>query len=152
MRKSLIILMSLALLFTLPLSAAAKKKHDHSHGHGDAHADMIHVGEQIVDGVLGDVHLNDVREQMKKMGMSATHHIMIMFEEHPGGKAITQGQAAVKITDPAGNTGNPVRLVAMDGHFGADVVMDKKGEYAFEFGTRLPDGKTRQYEFKYNVK
>jgi hypothetical protein len=40
----------------------------------------------------------------------------------------------------------------MDGHFGADIVLPEKGKYLFKVGTKLPDGKTRQYEFGYTLK
>jgi hypothetical protein len=35
--------------------------------------------------------------------------------------------------------------MGMDGHFGADIVLDKKGMYHFKIGTKLADGKKRTY-------
>ena len=41
-----------------------------------------------------------------------------------------------------------MELMGMSGHFGADVILDKSGEYTFQVGSKLADGQTRQYEFK----
>lgn len=133
--------------------AKNEKKMDHSaHGaHGD-HGEMIMIGDLTVDGVKGAAHLNDVGEAMKKAGMDATHHLMVMFMDVKTGKPITEGRAAAKITAPDGTTGNAVRLIGMEGHFGADIALKQKGEYTFEVGTKLPDGKSRQFTFKHAVK
>ncbi len=88
---------------------------------------------------------------MKKAGMPMTHHFMIAFEDHMSNEAITEGKVALRVTGPDGNTGNPVRLVGMDGHFGADITLNQKGDYVFEVGSSLPDGQTRQFEFAHVV-
>ena len=163
MKRMMIAFLTAALMATLPLAAAAqehgshgshnkKKEHAaHSHAdHGAAHDSMIEIGEQTVDGVEGMAHLNDIREAMAKMKMKETHHFIMMFMGKDG--AIETGTAALKIVDPAGKEGEAIRLVAMDGHFGADIVLPAKGDYLFRVGTRLPDGKTRQYEFRYTLK
>ena len=36
--------------------------------------------------------------------------------------------------------------------FGADIALTAKGAYRFTVGTRLADGKKRQFEFEYTVK
>ena len=43
-------------------------------------------------------------------------------------------------------------LVVMDGMFGADLALIEKGEYRFTVGTKLADGKKRQFVFKYPAK
>jgi hypothetical protein len=161
MKKTLATLLTAALVAALPLAAVAqhdhgtKKKMDHdTHtqaGHS-AHDAMVMVGEQSVDGVKGMAHLNDVRAAMAKMKMKETHHFMVLFMDEASGKPIEAGTAAVKITDPTGKEGEAVRLMAMDGHFGADVVLAKPGNYTFVIGTRLADGKTRQFEFTHMLK
>jgi hypothetical protein len=167
--KSLIaIVLTAALVAALPIVAAAQ--HDHgakksTHGtHGkkadhsahtkadyaDSHADMILIGEQSVAGVKGEAHINDVREAMARLKMKETHHFMVMFMDDKNSH-IEEGTVAVKITGPDGKESDTIRLVGMDGHFGADVVLAAKGKYIFKIGTRLPDGQTRQFEFTHQL-
>jgi hypothetical protein len=42
--------------------------------------------------------------------------------------------------------------MGMGNHFGADVALSEKGEYQFQVGSKLADGKTRQFHFSYTVK
>jgi hypothetical protein len=170
MNKIVAIVLTAALVAALPLAAAAQ--HDHgakksSHGthdkkktdHGahssaeyaDAHADMVLIGKQEVAGVQGEAHINDVREAMARLKMKETHHFMVMFMDGKGAH-IEEGTAAVKITGPEGKESDAIRLVAMDGHFGADIVLAQPGKYTFKVGSRLPDGQTRQYEFTHTLK
>jgi len=160
MKKMNAILTAL-LLVMLPMAAIAMEGHD-SHGkmegmkHGEHSgmmmgAGMMMLGDQTVDGVKAMAHLNDVKDAMAKMGMKETHHFMVAFVD-ASGNPITEGTVAVKIEDPAGKTGDPIKLMGMEGHFGADIVLADKGKYEFKVGTKLPDGKTRQYEFEYEVK
>lgn len=118
-------------------------KADEGHDHGD----MIMLGDQSVAGVKGMAHLNDVKEAMAKVKMKETHHFMVLFMDETTGTPIEEGTVAVKIVAPNGKEIGPVRLVAMDGHFGADIILEQAGSYAFQVGSRLPDGQTRQFEF-----
>jgi len=43
-------------------------------------------------------------------------------------------------------------LMGMQGHFGADVQMGKKGKYGVMSKFKLKDGKVRQAKFWYTVK
>jgi len=159
MKRSLVSLMSCALL-ALPMSLGAAE-HEHG-GHamaGGDHASMqmmsgdsIMLGEQSMEGVSAMAHLNDVGEVMAKMGKKENYHFMVMFSDAQSGDAINEGTVAVKITDPAGQAGSPIPLMGMGGHFGADVALTVKGEYRFMLGTKLADGKKRQFEFAYTVK
>lgn len=123
-------------------------------GHGDEKvaAGMIMLGEQVVDGVKGMAHLKDVKAAMAKMGMKETHHFMMMFRNVKEGKVITTGSVAVKIKGPDGKEGPAIELMGMEEHFGADVVLDKKGPYVFTIGTQLSDGVKRQFVIKSEVK
>jgi hypothetical protein len=158
MRKFTVLVAAL-FVCALPLAASAAT---HEHGEHGKMGEMKHegmmmgkgmvmLGEETEDGVKAMAHLNDVKEAMAKMGMKETHHFMVAFID-AAGNPITEGTVAVKIEDPAGKTGEPVKLMGMEGHFGADIVLAEKGKYEFNVGTKLPDGKTRQYEFKYEVK
>ena len=111
--------------------------------------DMIMLGETIEDGVKGMAHLNDVGAAMAKMGMKENYHLMVMFNDSATGAEISGGTVAVKITDPAGKEIGPVSMMAMSGQFGADLALTEKGEYRFVVGTKLADGKTRQFRFTF---
>ncbi len=105
---------------------------------------MIMLGTEVVEGVKGMFHLNDVQEQMAKHGMKQTHHIMVAFEDADG-NAVESGIVAVKIEDPDEKVSDAIKMMGMDGHFGADIVLDKKGMYHFKIGTKLADGQKRTY-------
>ena len=151
-----------ALLLTLPIGALAAS---HEHGgsgttaegrameHGDMNmGGMIMLEVQTEDGVQGMVHLKDVGEAMAKMGMKEDFHFMVMFNDNSTGDQIVEGTAALKITDPAGKESEPLALMPMDDMFGADIALTAKGAYRFTVGTRLADGKKRQFEFEYMLK
>jgi hypothetical protein len=176
MNKRTIVMLATLFVASLPLTAVAMEKMDHDHNshagmeqkgemdhksmdhmshdkmeHGGMAmaGGMIMLGEQEVDGVEAMVHLKDVKEAMSKMGMPTTHHFMVMFADTSTGESVEQGAAAVKIVDPAGMEGEAVALMGMQGHFGADIALSAPGEYVFKLGTKLADGKKRQYEFKF---
>jgi len=158
MKKSLFI--CLFTLFVLPGAVfAASHEHDMAgmdHGtmtkKGDIHKGMLTVGEQTVDGVKAIAYLNDVKATMAKMGMKETHHLMIHFYNAKDSKTMETGTVAVKIKGPDGKEGAPIKLIGMDKHFGADVIIVQKGAYGFTVGTQLADGVKRQFEFKYELK
>ncbi|HSH12769.1 MAG TPA: hypothetical protein VLA15_03445 [Desulfurivibrionaceae bacterium] len=129
--------------------------------HGSSMAGMSHVskgagkiliGSASQEGVKGTAHLDDIRKAMAEMGMKETHHLMVTFKEDKGGKAVESGSVAVKVTDPAGVKGEAMKMMAMEGSFGTDLTLAKPGKYLFEVGTKLADGKTRQFRFEYTVK
>lgn len=151
-------------LIGLPLAAGAMEhgkmeKMEHGSMEGMKHGEhsgmmmgegMVMLGEETEEGVKAMAHLNDVKAAMAKMGMKETHHFMVAFVD-AAGKPVTEGTVAVKIKDPAGKEGGAIKLMGMEGHFGADIVLPEKGEYHFKVGTKLPDGKKREYHFHYSV-
>jgi len=124
---------------------------DHS-GMAAAAGGLLDLGGKSEKGIKAAASMKDVRAAMAKMGMKTTHHFMVAFTDEKSGKAIDSGTVAVKITDPAGTVTGPMALMGMSGHFGADVILDKQGEYKFQVGSKLVDGETRQYEFKTTIK
>ena len=112
---------------------------------------MIMLEVQTEDGVQGMVHLKDVGEAMAKMGMKENYHFMVMFTDTASGGPVAEGTVALKVIDPAGNESGPLALVPMDGMFGADLALTGKGEYRFVVGTKLADGKKRQFEFVHTL-
>ena len=148
----------LAMLVSSPALAGATDHDDmagmdHSSMAGMGENDqMITLGANIQAGVKGSAHLTDIAKAMSAMGMSATHHFMVTFTEEKGGKGIGVGMAAVKVTDPAGVTGEASPMMAMGDGFGADITLAKPGKYTLEVGTKLADGKKRQFRFVYVVR
>jgi hypothetical protein len=116
------------------------------------HEQMIMLGDQVVDGIKADAHLNDVKEAMAKIGLKETHHLMVLFQEAETGKAVPTGTAALKIKGPDNVESAAIPLMGMDGHFGADIILGAPGMYTFTIGTKLADGKTRQFEFSHELK
>lgn len=167
MKKMNAILVALFLM-GLPLASGAMEGMEHGktekmeHGsmEGMKHGErggmmmgegMIMLGEETEEGVKAMAHLNDVKEAMAKMGMKETHHFMVAFVDEAG-EQITEGTVAVKIKGPAGKEIGPVKLMGMEGHFGADIVLEEAGKYEFMVGTKLKDGQARQFHFEHTVK
>jgi hypothetical protein len=169
MKKTLVKILVAMFVISMPMGAMAashghgdhgkkatedKKGHEgHGHGSHDMQDGMVMLGDEVKEDVKGAAHLKDVGAAMAKLGKKENFHFMIMFMDTKTGKPIEEGTVAVKITDPSGKeTGAPVELAGMDGHFGADLALTEKGEYHFKVGSKLPDGKKRQYHFHYTVK
>ena len=131
---------------------------DHSKMEGMDHSgmsmdgDMAMLGSLVVDGVKASAHVKDVSKAMAKMGMAQTHHLMVNFVGEKNGAAIGKGVVAVKIKNPDESEVKPVKMMGMDGHFGADLVLQEKGVYHFYVGTKLEDGVKRQFHFHTEVK
>jgi len=164
---------TLTVLVALPLTAAAMQHGDHNgsmdHSNMENHqgamdhgsmghdgmamkGDMIMLGDAEQDGVKAMAHLKDVKDAMAKMGMKTTHHIMVMFVDQASGKPIDSGNAAVKVKGADGKESEPVKLMGMQGHFGADIELPGPGQYHFTIGTKLADGKKRQFDFDFTLK
>lgn len=167
----LLLLALLSLAFMTPAAMAASHEHGaapagqaqpghempmghemptgHEMATGDAQ--MIMLGDQVVDGVKADAHLNDIKEAMAKMGMKETHHLMVMFKDETG-KVVDAGTVALKVKGPDKVETAALPLMGMGGYFGADIVLGAPGMYTFTIGTKLADGKTRQFEFSHELK
>lgn len=150
-------LMTMVLALTLAFCwAPSVPAADHSGMHGmtgheaAAGEEFISLGEQTVNGITASAQLNDVRQAMAAAGMEATHHLMVFFTGE-GGAMIESGVVAVKVTSPDGLESKAMPLQGMGGHFGADLQLTQTGDYRFAVGTRLADGKTRQFVFTATV-
>ncbi len=141
----------------------SKKSMDHNgmdhkgmdHGDMGSHGDMMMLGSEVVEGVKARVHIKDTSEAMAKMGMDHTHHLMVSFVKDGNGaegSAIEKGKVAVKVINPDETENKPVKMMGMDGAFGADLVLKEKGMYHFYIGTKLEDGTKRQFHFHTEVK
>lgn len=157
--KKLTVLVAALFALTLPMAAFAA---DHG-GHGGGH-DMGHGGhqgdvahEEVVDGVKATFKVMSMKEHMKAMDMEMpkelkeTHHIAVEFKDAKTGKALTEGEVKVKVQNP--DKSDQTRdLMGMQGHFGADFDLSKKGKYGVMSKFQLKDGKTRSAKFWYTVK
>ncbi len=164
MKKLKLITILLMVLVTAPLVASAMSHQDHAaHDHDSSQTEqaghngmssdgaMMIVGSMVSKGVKGMAHLKDVSAAMADLGMKTTHHFMIAFIDETTGELIESGTVALKITNPDAKVGDPIPLMGMDGHFGADVTLDMPGEYHFRLGTELADGIKRKYHFHHVV-
>ena len=124
--------------------------HDMPGGNGAMTADgMVVVGSMVSKGIKGTAQIKNVSVAMADMGMASTHHFMMSFVDEETGNKIEGGSVALKITNPDAKISEPIELIGMDGHFGADIILDMEGEYHFRLGTKLDDGTKRKYHFHY---
>jgi len=156
MKKMAIILAAATLALSAPMTTFAAMDHG---GHGD-HS-MMKMGdvahEEVVDGVKANFKVLSMKEHMKAMkmempkGMKETHHIMVEFKDVKTGKALTEGEVKVKVQGPD-KAEQTKDLMGMEGHFGADFDLSKKGKYGVMAKFQLKDGKVRSAKFWYTVK
>jgi hypothetical protein len=148
--KRLMVICAILLALTTPAAFAAS---DHS-GHGD-HVSAAH--EEVIEGVKATFTVQTMKEAMKAMGMEMpkgvkeTHHLSVSFKDVKSGKALTEGSVKVKIQGP--DKAEQTRdMTGMQGHFGADFDLSKKGKYGVMTKFQLKDGKVRSAKFWYTVK
>jgi hypothetical protein len=156
--KILLILTALLFTATSPLTtfAADSGSHaSHAKGHDGHQGDIAH--EQVIDGVKAVFKVMGMKEHLKALGMELpkgmkeTHHISVEFKDIKSGKALKEGEARMKLQSPD-KTEQTKDLVAMQGHFGADFDLSKKGKYGVMSKFQLKDGKVRSTKFWYTVK
>ena len=150
-----VILAAVTLVMVLPLTVMAAE-HDHGAVHGGH--DMMKMGsvahEEVIDGVKATFEVLDMQEQMKgavSKGIKETHHIMVKFTDVKSGKPLTEGEVKVKVMAPDKRE-QTKDLMGMQGHFGADYDLSKKGKYGVMCKFQLKDGKVRSAKFWYTVK
>lgn len=112
--------------------------------------DFVEIGKDTQNGVVAKVKVKTydeaTRATMTKMGMDATHHVMIFFTDEKSGDAIAAGKVALKVK---GEEAKPVMLMQMGEGFGADVSV-QEGMHTFEIGTKLEDGQKRQFSIMFH--
>jgi len=141
----------LAALFALTVPVASFAAMDH----GDHQGNVAH--EEVTDGVKATFRVMSMKEHLKAMkmkmpkGMKETHHIAVEFKDAKSGKALTEGEVKVKVQNPD-KSSQTKDLMGMQGHFGADFDLSKKGKYGVMCKFQLKDGKVRSSKFWYTVK
>ena len=149
--KKMILTCTAILALAAPAAFAADHDmHGMSHGAGPAH-------EEVIDGVKATFTVQTMKEAMKAMGMEMpkgvkeTHHISVAFKDIKSGKALSEGKVTVKVQAP--DKSEQVKdFMGMQGHFGADFELARKGKYGVMCKFQLKDNKTRQAKFWYMVK
>ena len=159
--KKMTVLIAALFALTAPLASFAAMDHS-AHGsmdmgHGDhSMMDMGDVAHQeVVDGVKATFKVLSMKEHMKGVempkGMKETHHIMVKFQDAKTGNDLTEGEVKVKVQGPD-KVEQTKELMGMQGHFGADFDLSKKGKYGVMCKFQLKDGKVRNARFWYTVK
>jgi hypothetical protein len=153
MRRLLLVTAAILALATPAAFAADQAGHDHS-----KHAAMGGPAhEEVITGVKATFTIQTMADAMKAMGMELpkgvkeTHHISLTLKDVKSGKAITEGQATIKVQGPDKKQ-ETKDLMAMHGHFGADFDMSKKGKYGVMCKFKTADGIERPAKFWYTVK
>jgi len=152
--KRLLLVTTAILALSIPAAFAADQAgHDHS-----KHAAMggpAHV--EVIEGVKATFTIQTMADAMKAMGMEMpkgvkeTHHISLSLTDVKSGKALTEGQATVKLQAPDKKE-QTKELMGMHGHFGADFGMARKGKYGVMCKFKTADGIERPAKFWYTVK
>lgn len=156
MKKLAVIIAAATFALSAPLTVLAAE-----HGHGSMkmdhgkHGDVAH--QEVVEGVKATFKVMSMAEHMKAMkmempkGMKETHHIAVEFKDAKSGKALTEGEVKVKVQGP--DKSEQVKdMMGMQGHFGADFDLSKKGKYGVMAKFKLADGKVRSAKFWHEVK
>ncbi len=158
MKKTAILITTIFALAVPLVSFAAMDHGGHGSrdmGHGSHQGDVAH--EEVVDGVKATFKVMSMKEHMKAMNMEMpkemkeTHHIAVEFKDAKTGKALTEGEVKVKVQNPD-KSDQSKDLMGMQGHFGADFDLSKKGKYGVMSKFQLKDGKIRSAKFWYTIK
>ncbi|MFZ3208954.1 MAG: hypothetical protein WA140_08975 [Geobacteraceae bacterium] len=157
--KKMIAMTVTTLALSAPLASFAAMDHGSmkmEHGGQMGHQGNV-AHEEIVDGVKATFKVMGMAEHMKAMKMEIpkemkeTHHIAVEFKDAKSGKALTEGEVTVKVQNPD-KSNQTKELMGMQGHFGADFDLSKKGKYGVMAKFKLADGKVRSAKFWYSVK
>ncbi|MDH3237496.1 MAG: hypothetical protein OEM42_09620 [Deltaproteobacteria bacterium] len=107
-------------------------------GHG-----MMAMGHRVFEGTVGpwngEIRLVDMKAQMAKSKVSEkmkakmknTHHLMVSLTDTGTKKHVSEGKGSVTVTGPDKQQSR-YEFTGMQGHFGADVALDKPGQYEFD--------------------
>ena len=153
--KKMTVLIAAVFALSAPLAARAMDHGSMKMDHGAHNADVAH--EEVVDGVKATFRVMSMKEHMKAMNMEMpkemkeTHHIAVEFKDAKSGKALTEGEVKVKVQNPD-KSDQSRELMGMQGHFGADFDLSKKGKYGVMCKFQLKDGTVRSAKFWYTAK
>jgi len=153
--KRMAILIAALFALAVPMGSFAATNHGDHEGHGGNQGDIAH--QEVTDGVKATFKVMSMKEHLKAMNMKMpkrmkeTHHLAVEFTDVKSGKVLTDGEVKAKVQSPD-RSSQTKDLIGMQGHFGADVDLSKKGKYGLMFKFQLKDGKVRNSKFWYTVK
>lgn len=139
------LIISGVLLASSALAMEGHEQHKMSESMNHGQGVMIVLGELVHEGIKAMCQLIPIDSKMMPAGSKVSHHLMVMLSHPETGQPVQSGTVAVKIGSPDGKEGPPIRLMGMQGHFGADVVLDRPGIWHFRIAAKLADGKVRKY-------
>jgi len=123
---------------------AKEMSHDMHMGDMASNDEFVEIGKDTQNGVVATVKVKtydaETKATMEKMGMHATHHVMVFFTDEKTGEPVS-GKAALKVKD---QEGKPAMMMQMGNGFGTDVTLEE-GMHSLEVGTKLEDGSKRQF-------
>lgn len=136
----------------MEMDHAKQMSHDMHTGHDMAgqNDDFVEIGKDTQKGVVATVKVKtydaETLATMAKMGMDATHHVMVFFADEKTGNDVAGGQVAIKVQ---GSEAKPVMMMQMGKGYGTDVSL-QAGMATFEIGTKLGDGQKRQFSVMFH--
>ena len=152
MKRLTLAMIALVFAMGMPVLASAAMDQDMHKGHdmGAKKGDFVEIGKDTQDGVVATAKIKTYDEKtmatMAKMGMDATHHVMIFFADEKSGDEIAGGKVAIKVK---GQDAKPTMMMLMGKGFGGDVSLSGM-MITFEIGTKLEDGKKRQFSIEFH--
>jgi hypothetical protein len=124
---------------------AKEMSHDMHKGHDMGGDGFVEIGKDTQKGVVATVKVKSYDDETIAM-IGATHHVMVYFADEKSGEAVGGGKAALKVK---GQDAKPAMLMQMGDGFGADVKLEGMMN-TFEIGSKLEDGKKRQFSVMYH--
>ena len=112
---------------------------------------MYIIGDQVRDGVRGMAHLKEIAPPLQSRSLTITHHFMVAFVDQSSGDQIETGTAALQVENPQGERTGPIPLHGMEGHFGADLILEGTGPYHFLVVLEQDDGTEHQFRFQHRA-
>jgi hypothetical protein len=159
MKRFTIAMMALVFAMGMPMIATAAMDHgsqdkemagDMKHDMSAMEGGFVEIGKDTQNGVVATIKLKTYDDKtlasMKKMGMDATHHVMIFFADEKSGDEIAGGKVALKVK---GQDAKPTMMMLMGKGFGADVSLSGM-VITFDIGTKLEDGQKRQFSIEFH--
>jgi hypothetical protein len=137
------ILLAFAMLALPGTVVAAEMEHGGMKGMKIEGHGMMKMGDKIFGGKIGpwqgEARLMDMKAHMEKAkasgmkveGVMKSHHVSFALTDPKTKKAVIEGKGSVTVIGP-GKKEEKSDLMAMEGHFGADVNLSKAGKYTFK--------------------
>lgn len=144
-------------LMALPTFASSAEHQ----GHGDMPGMQgMKMGDKVYSGKIGpwtgEASIKDMKASMEASGMKShgammnSHHVSIVIADPKTKALLAEGKGTVTVTGPDKGKA-ATALMAMQGHFGADINLPKPGKYAIAVEIES-GGKKGNAAFSYTVK